>query len=94
MNCRMCLFFKTVIGLQRGGLRGSLISVKVCSGVLTSLHQCENVTLTPRTMLGPIAAPGGSVFALLVLIVLALVGDYPPSSHQLLLFGKPYQTNA
>ena len=28
-------------------------------------------------MLGPIAAPGGSVFALLVLIVLALIGDYP-----------------
>ena len=32
--------------------------------------------LTPRTMLGPIAAPGGSVFALLVLIILALIGDY------------------
>ena len=37
---------------------------------------CENV-FTRRTMLGPIAAPGGSVFALLVLIVLALIGDYP-----------------
>ena len=37
---------------------------------------CENVFIR-RTMLGPIAAPGGSVFALLVLIVLALIGDYP-----------------
>ena len=36
---------------------------------------CVNA-LTSRTMLGPIAAPGGSVFALLVLIVLALIGEY------------------
>ena len=33
-----------------------------------------SVFLAARTMLGPIAGPGGTVFALLVLIVLALLG--------------------
>ena len=33
-----------------------------------------SIFLAARTMLGPIAGPGGTVFALLVLIVLALIG--------------------
>ena len=70
----------------RGCLKGPLISVQVCPGVLMRL-QCENVltsiraSLPPRTMLGPIAAPGGSVFALLVLIILALIGDHHLHLH-------------
>ena len=34
-----------------------------------------SIFLAARTMLGPIAGPGGTVFALLVLIVLALIGE-------------------
>ena len=35
-----------------------------------------SIFLAARTMLGPIAGPGGTVFALLVLIVLALIGAF------------------
>ena len=48
--------------------RGALASLLTLS--LTTL----SVFLAARTMLGPIAGPGGTVFALLVLIILALIG--------------------
>ena len=35
-----------------------------------------SVFLAARTMFGPIAGPGGTVFALLVLILFALIGEY------------------
>jgi len=41
---------------------------------LTLLLTTSSVFLSAWTILGPIAAPGGTVFALLVLIVLALLG--------------------
>ena len=41
---------------------------------LTLLLSTASVFLSAWTILGSIAAPGGTVFALLVLIVLALVG--------------------
>ena len=42
--------------------------------LLTLTLATFSVFLAARTMLGPIAGPGGTVFALLVLIVLALIG--------------------
>jgi len=44
--------------------------------ILTLITVTACVFLSAWTMLGPIAAPGGSVFALLVLIVLALIGGF------------------
>ena len=41
---------------------------------LTLLLTTSSIFLSAWTILGPIAAPGGTVFALLVLIVLALLG--------------------
>ena len=43
--------------------------------LLTLTLATFSVFLAARTMLGPIAGPGGTVFALLVLIVLALIGE-------------------
>ena len=45
-----------------------------CAHSLTLLLATAAVFLSAWTILGPIAAPGGTVFALLVLIVLALIG--------------------
>ena len=45
-----------------------------CAHSLTLLLTTAAVFLSAWTILGPIAAPGGTVFALLVLIVLALIG--------------------
>merc|ERR1719278_1718305 len=42
--------------------------------ILTLVTVTACIFLAAWTMLGPIAAPGGSVFALLVLIILALIG--------------------
>ena len=41
---------------------------------LTIILTVIGVFLVARTVLGPIAAPGGTIFALLILILLALVG--------------------
>ena len=45
-----------------------------CAHSLTLLLTTAAIFLAAWTILGPIAAPGGTVFALLVLIVLALIG--------------------
>jgi hypothetical protein len=42
--------------------------------VLTLITVTACIFISCWTMLGPIAAPGGSIFALLVLIILALAG--------------------
>ena len=44
------------------------------SHLLTLLLTAASILLSAWTILGPIAAPGGTVFALLVLIILALLG--------------------
>ena len=41
---------------------------------LTLVFTTITVFLAARTMLGPIAGPGGTVFALFTLILLALIG--------------------
>ena len=46
----------------------------LCAHSLTLILSTAAVFLAAWTILGPIAAPGGTVFALLVLVVLALVG--------------------
>ena len=45
-----------------------------CGHCLTLSLAALTVFLAAYTILGPIAAPGGTVFALLVLILLALAG--------------------
>jgi len=46
------------------------------ASLLTLSLTTASVFLAARTMLGPIAGPGGTVFALLVLILLALIGGW------------------
>ena len=46
---------------------------RLAQGLTLLLATCS-IFLAARTMLGPIAGPGGTVFALLVLILLALIG--------------------
>ena len=57
----------------------SHFQIALCRGALANLLTLSLTTLSvflaARTMFGPIAGPGGTVFALLVLILFALIGN-------------------
>ena len=76
-SCR--LMISRISNLCQSHFQREREQIALCRGALANLLTLSLTTLSvflaARTMFGPIAGPGGTVFALLVLILFALIGN-------------------
>ena len=70
----LTLMSEFYVPFQKSRISFTYLSCSQVAHYLTLLLTTSSIFLSAWTILGPIAAPGGTVFALLVLIVLALLG--------------------